>query len=70
MSLASSILMLKISGLVLLYYGVTFVGRFVFFWSVLYRRFHCSLSWHHTDLVVNAGCVQWRDQLFIEIHPI
>ena len=25
------------------YYGVSFVGRFVLFWSVLYWRFHFSL---------------------------
>ena len=23
-------------------FGLSFVGRLVFFWSILYRRFHCT----------------------------
>ena len=31
-------------------FGLSFVGRFDLFWSVLYQRFHCTLIWHKVSL--------------------
>jgi len=47
-------------------FTLSFVWRFVLFWSVLYRRFHCSAF--NTEFVDECGRASCRQAFFTRSH--